>query len=335
MRPTSTQGGTTVNAILSSGVNFVQFTSGSNIVQVASGAQVVISGQFVNTSVSGNVVSANVSGNIITTSVSGNQISFASGATGNLSGLQVVATTNVVTNVSGNQVYLGSGSNFVFISGTPTVNISGNSVSLSGLWTSTTLTSGQFGISGAVGAFGFAYDFSGLKWIPIPTSTSGIFGLPHVTSSGEARSVSGNVVSTSVSGNVISVTGGGVSISGNVVNISGSIIQPSYSSNTNVRGRNVALIGAASGGVVLSSGDCSQVTIRAVSSNTGSIFVGGVNTIDVPWGVNSTSGNGFILGPGDGVTFPISNLNLVKVAAFSGAGGSNSGNQVSYMGVQY
>ena len=268
MRPSSTVGSTTTNAILSSGVNFVQLTSGVNIVQLASGTNFVsISG--VAFSASGNAVS--VSGNALT--VSGNAVTV-SGNIVNTSG-QVAAISGQAVSVSGN---------VISISGSVNTSVSGNAVTVSG---------------------------------------------NIVNTSGQVAAISGQVVY--ISGSVVSISGSVTTIT----SVSGNIVQPSYTSNMSVRGRNVALIGAASGGVALSSGDCSQVTIRAVSSNTGSIFVGGVNTVDVPWGVNSTSGNGFILGPGDGVTFPISNLNLVKVAAFSGAGGSNSGNQVSYMGVQY
>jgi hypothetical protein len=89
---------------------------------------------------------------------------------------------------------------------------------------------------------------------------------------------------------------------------------------------------ANSGGTVLASGDCSQITIRALSGNAGVVFVGGVSGDQVPWGVSAISGKGLVLGPGDGMTFPISNLNLVAVAAQQA---STSGDKVSYMGVQY
>jgi hypothetical protein len=191
-------------------------------------------------------------------------------------------------------------------------------VSLSGLWSSTTLQSGQTGVSGGIGALNYAYDLSGLKWSPLTVDISG-----------------SRTLSVTVSGDPVSVSGNAVTASGNVVNISGSIVQPSYSSNTSVRGRNVLSLSAASGGTVLNSGDCSQITIRALSGNAGPVYVGGVTGTEVPWGVTQASGKGMVLGPGDGMTFPISNMNLVAVTCYSGAGGSNSGDKISYMGVQY
>lgn len=137
--------------------------------------------------------------------------------------------------------------------------------------------------------------------------------------------MSGVSVSVNISGNV-------VQISGQAMTVSGNSIQPSYNNNTTIRGRNIQSVTANSGGTVLASGDCSQITLRALSGNTGVVFVGGVTGTEVPWGVSAISGKGFILGPGDGMTFPISNLNLVAVAAQQA---STSGDKVAYLGIQY
>src|SRR5689334_4094212 len=70
--------------------------------------------------------------------VSGQTLIQASGAAVTISGniISVSGTVTIAgavkTSVSGNQVYLGSGSNYVFISGTPAVSVSGNVISISG-----------------------------------------------------------------------------------------------------------------------------------------------------------------------------------------------------------
>jgi hypothetical protein len=224
----------TVNAILASGVNFVQFTSGVNTVQFQSGVNLVqTSGQTVLLASGTGPIIISTSGNVAITSISG----------------------NVVVMVSGY------------------VSVSGNIVN----------TSGQV---------------------------------------------------AAISGQIVGVSGQAVTISGNVVNVSGQSFQPSYNNSTSVRARNILSVTAASGGTLLNSGDCSQITIRALSGNAGVIYVGGTGT-ERAWGNNATSGNGFQLGPGDGLTFPISNMNLVSVSAFSGTGVANSGDKISYMSVQY
>lgn len=251
MRPATTVAGTTVNAILASGVNFVQLTSGQNVVQLASGTNfVTISGPTF--SVSGNAVS--VSGNFINVNISGAIIQ------GNFSGAAVTVSGNII-------------------------NTSGQVAAISGQAVTT--------------------------------------------------SVSGQAVT--ISGNIININGSTVTISGNVVNISGSIVTISGNTirqniPTNVRARNILLATANSGGSTLLSGDCSQITIRSLSGNAGVLFVGGVTTNDAPWGSNAVSGAGFVLGPGDGMTFPITNFNLVAVAA---QGATTSGDRVSYFGVDY
>ena len=159
-----------------------------------------------------------------------------------------------------------------------------------------------------------------------------------VKTSGQVANIAGQAVTISgnwivFSGGLISVSGDAVTISGNAVatSVSGNVIQLTYATAA-IRGRNILSVTGASGGALLASGDCSQITLRALSGNTGVIFVGGSVGTERPWGAGALSGNGFILGPGDGVTFPISNLNLVAVATQAS---TTSGDKVSYIGVQY
>ena len=363
MRPSTGTGSSTVNAILSSGVNFVQFTSGQNIIQLASGTNfVTISGTAF--SASGNVISTSVSGNVVSTTVSGNWLNITSASIAGFSGLNVISTATA--NISGQAVFLGSGSaiglsgvfvtatvqgdtsgsvvyltsgkNFVFISGSPIVNISGFPVTVSG---QTICVSGPVPVTTSIS--GNAVSISGAVTVLMSGGLVRTVSGNAVTVSGNAMTVSGN--SVTVSGNAVTMSGNVVSISGTVTvsvnntpavttSISGQSVQPTYTNNTAVRARNILAVTAASGGTLLNSGDCSQVTIRALSGNTGVIYVGGTGT-ERAWGNTSSSGNGFVLGPGDGMTFPISNMNLVSVSTFSGTGVTNSGDKIAYMGVEY
>jgi len=66
-----------------------------------------------------------------------------------------------------------------------------------------------------------------------------------------------------------------------------------------------------SGGVILSSGEVMGVSVKALSTNSGDIYVGG----EAP----PYSGAGFLLEPGEAWNLDVDNLNKVRVfAAVSG-----------------
>lgn len=71
--------------------------------------------------------------------------------------------------------------------------------------------------------------------------------------------------------------------------------------------------------VQLSSYACREVTITALRSNTGRIFVGGSDVSNTVYGVD--------LGPRDSITIPVSNTSLIYIDA------SVSGEGVSYVAV--
>jgi len=328
-----------------SGLNWVPIPATASGVRIP---RVTNSGDSCVTSVSGNIVS--VSGSVTTiTSVSGNFVSISgyyftsvvesglgavSGVMGpaglmawDLSGLKwnplavgnsgantlnVAATVNATANISGQAVFLGSGS---------TLGLSGlfSQVYVSGLWASTTLTSGQFGVSGGLGSLGFAYDFSGLKWTPMATSTSGVSTL-HVTASGDS-------FVTSVSGNVVSISGtatvtGAVSVSGNTV-----LPQtPTFiKSNDNTR------FSVASGGTALTSITCVACTIRNIGNSGDVILVGSLSsppyfgTSGQAW--PAVSGMGLWLRDGDAVTINTNSTGNIKITA------NLSGTPVSYIAI--
>lgn len=76
-----------------------------------------------------------------------------------------------------------------------------------------------------------------------------------------------------------------------------------------------------SGGIVLSSGEVVAVSVKALSKNSGDIYVGGV---DAP----PYSGAGFLLEPGEAWNIDIQNLNQVRLFA------TISGDRVAYGGLK-
>lgn len=65
---------------------------------------------------------------------------------------------------------------------------------------------------------------------------------------------------------------------------------------------------ANSGGIILSSGEVVSVSIKALATNSGDIYVGGPD--NPPY-----SGHGFLLQPGEAINLDIENLNKVRLVA--------------------
>jgi hypothetical protein len=87
------------------------------------------------------------------------------------------------------------------------------------------------------------------------------------------------------------------------------------------RTRALLVVTGASGGATLASGDVISVALKALSTNSGDIYVG--SATDMPY-----SGFGFLLGRGEGLNIDIDNFNRIRVFA------TVSGDQVTYFGVQ-
>lgn len=134
----------------------------------------------------------------------------ASGLVVNISGQNVTTTVNTTTNVSGQQVYLGSGSNFVTLSGA-VVSVSGNAIA-SGVF----LASGMQ-VAGTIGVLsGEVHIMSGIVGVAsgIVNVASGIVGV----ASGTVNVISGNVAVLSGS---ITINSGQVAVSGLFAGFSG------------------------------------------------------------------------------------------------------------------
>lgn len=138
-----------------------------------------------------------------------------------------------------------------------------------------------------------------------------------ITQSGEVKVDFDQTISvtTDISGQPVTVSGNRVEahiMSGSVSTTQGAL--------TLMRGRALLAITSNSGGVQLTSGDCSSMVLKNLVGNA-DMYVGG-SGIEAPF-----SGNGFPLGGGEAVTMTLSNFNAVRVFA------SNSGQFVGYFGI--
>jgi len=139
--------------------------------------------------------------------------------------------------------------------------------------------------------------------------------------------VSGDV-STSVSGDIVKAeqqgpwgvqVSGAVIVSGDLTaSVSGQpvdIIVP-----TDIITNAVTTVGSISGGTILTSADCISVTVKALSTNSGDIYIGGYTAGNMPY-----SGYGLLLEPGEAINIDIDNIG--KIHAFAEV----SGDKVTYI----
>lgn len=134
-----------------------------------------------------------------------------------------------------------------------------------------------------------------------------------------AVQVSGEVGATQVGTWGVQVSGA-VQVSGEVTaNISGQpvdIVIP-----TDIITDAVTMVASTSGGTVLTSADCISVTVKALSANSGDIYVGGYTAGNMPY-----SGYGLLLEPGEAINIDIDNVGKIHVYA------TVSGDKVTYIG---
>ena len=299
-----------------------------------SGQPINISGQVINISgqpvkISGETVIAQVSGNL-TASISGQPVVIASGQ------VDILNMPSITTDISGQPVKISGETVITAISGeTVIAKISGETVkadaSVSG---SVTVISGQVDI------------------LNMPPVTTDISGQPVTVSGDIVRAeqygawgvqVSGAVIvsgdlAANISGQPVWVASGnvnasqtgtwGVQVSG-AVQVSGEVT--AYISGQPVditipadiiinAGANPLAVASLSGGTILTSADCISVTVKALSENSGDIYVGGYTTGNMPY-----SGAGLLLAPGEAVNIDIDNTGKVHVFAVV------SGDKVTYI----
>jgi hypothetical protein len=253
------------------------------------------------------------------------------GGTRRLSGDVIISkVSGEAVKVSGETLQLASGTGPISVSGQP-IRVSGETLALaSGTGpilakvsgeSVTTKISGETVVAETSGKL-----FVGRYYPTPPTVGSGAvtevitdsLGRIHLASgtgpisvSGQPVRVSGETVIAKVSGEVVRVSGEAVMISGQVVDLK---------TPTAIKTSGLFLVTAASGGASLPSGAIVSVTVKALSTNSGNIFVGG--STHLPY-----SGFGFLLEAGEAVNLDVDNFGNVWVCA------TVSGDKVTYLGI--
>jgi hypothetical protein len=96
-----------------------------------------------------------------------------------------------------------------------------------------------------------------------------------------------------------------------IAKVSGEIVDIAVPTSIKIlNSGNPMAVTAASGGQSLLSASCVSVTVKALSKNTGDIYVGGSAAGNMPY-----SGQGFCLEAGEAVNFDIDNTGKVWVCA--------------------
>jgi len=253
-----------------------------------SGQSVIISGQPV-TVISGQVDILNMPP--VTTDISGQPVTVSGdivraeqyGAWGVQVSGAVIVSGDLAANISGQPVWVASG------------NVNASQVGAWGVQ-----VSGAVIVSGNVNA-----------------SQTGAWG---VQVSG-AVIVSGNVNASQAGTWGVQVSGA-VQVSGEVTAyISGQPVDITIPADIIINaGANPLAVASLSGGTILTSADCISVTVKALSENSGDIYVGGYTTGNMPY-----SGAGLLLAPGEAVNIDIDNTGKVHVFAVV------SGDKVTYI----
>lgn len=304
-------------------------------------------------------------GPVITTiSTSGNTAQV--NASGQLAVEAAVSLGAVTTSISGETVYLVSGENTVQLtSGYNIVKISGEVVKISGSVVVTSVSGNAVSVSGQTmrlisghnDVTIWAFDPSGARYNQLWVSDSGQHSLKVdavVDVGAVTSSVSGETVYLVSGQNTVQLTSGYniVKISGETIvgKISGETIHLVSGFNTvqltsgynlvreaepvNVFTAITLLIPGASGGVPLTAGTCSKVTVRNIGQSGTVMFVG--HSGNPPWVSSGQtypmySGFGFWLRDGDAVTMPVQDRNTNRIRVVS----HTSGERICYMGVAY
>ncbi|MCL6579193.1 MAG: hypothetical protein K6T73_07385 [Candidatus Bathyarchaeota archaeon] len=207
---------------------------------------------------------------------------------------QVVLVSGQPVKISGEQVVVQSGvylASGIYVVTAVTTNVSGQPVFVH---------SGEIHVvSGAINVV------SGL----VVAKVSGESVI--VTSGVVAASVSGNIIIAKISGESVVVTSGVV-----VSKVSGEVVDIKVP--TSITSGGIFAVSAVSGGVILTSGPCVSVTIKALSKNSGDIYISGVPM---------QSGQGFVLEPGEAINLDVDNFGRIRLLAMV------SGDRVTYVGV--
>lgn len=213
------------------------------------------------------------------------------------------AISGQVVKVSGETLQLASGTGPISVSGQP-IKISGETVQLA---------SG----TGPISVSGQPIRISGETVI---AKVSGetlqlASGTGPISVSGQPIRISGETVIAKVSGETVIAKVSGETV---VAKVSGEVVDIKVP--TTVKTDTIKVITSASGGQVLHSGSVVSVTIKALSANSGDIYVGGATN-------RPYSGFGFCLEHGEAINLDASNFDNVYLCA------TVSGDRVTFLGI--
>jgi hypothetical protein len=162
--------------------------------------------------------------------------------------------------------------------------------------------------------------------------------LPRAAATTRRAAISGDTVIAKVSGEVIAISGETViakisgetvvaEVSGQAIRVSGETIIAKVSGEvvdikvpTEIKTGSTRTLSDASGGEVLHSGAVVSVTVKALSANSGDIYVGGENN-------RPYSGFGFLLEAGEAINVDVSDFSDVYLVA------TVSGDKVTFLGI--
>ena len=251
--------------------------------------------------------------------------------TTDISGQSVIISGQPVTVISGQVDILNMPPVTTDISGQP-VTVSGDIVKAEqyGTWgvqvSGAVIVSGDINASQAgtwdVGISGSVTVISGqVDILNMPPITTDISGQAVWVGSGEITILSGDVRAQQQGAWGVQVSGA-VQVSGEVTAyISGQPVDITIPADIIINaGANPLAVASLSGGTILTSADCISVTVKALSENSGDIYVGGYTTGNMPY-----SGAGLLLAPGEAVNIDIDNTGKVHVFAVV------SGDKVTYI----
>ena len=234
-----------------------------------------------------------------------------------ISGQAVTISSGNIAVVSGNvavvsgEVHVMSGQLIAKVSG-EVVQISGQAVKISGQ--TVVVQSGSYVMA----------DISG-QVVQVSGQTvvvqSGSYVMVDI--SGQVVQISGQIVQ--ISGQSVHVSSGHITIdSGQVIaKVSGEVMQIVLP--TEFKTGLIRSITSASGGEVLHSGAVKAAQVKSLATNSGVIAIGGET--NRPWYMDTCSGLGFILDPGEVKSEDIDDFSRIYVVA------QVSGDQVSFAGV--
>jgi len=250
---------------------------------------------------------------------------------------QVVQISGQAVKISGQTVVVQSGSYVMADISGQVVQVSGQAVKISGQ--TVVVRSGSYVMADISGETIIAKISGQIVYVSgQPVKISGQTVIAKISGqivkiSGQTVVVqSGSYVMADISGQVVQISGQAVHVSSGHIHVSSGQVIAKVSGEvmeivlpTEFKTGLIRWITSASGGEVLHSGAVKAAQVKSLATNSGVIAIGGEN--DRPWYMDTCSGLGFVLDPGEVKSEDIDNFSRIYVVA------QVSGDQISFAGV--